>query len=305
MDNHYFGGPWTEVKLDVLKQYLNMYTNALSNQKFNLLYIDACAGTGQRSEKREALPLLGTEMKSIDLDGSARIAIKTSPKFDKYLFIEKNKKRFQVLEKIKNENPDIDITVENGDANMILQKLMGSSRWSTRKIRGVIFLDPYGLEIDWKTMLAIASTQSLDVWFLFSISGVVRQASKDHTKMEDYKKDRLNRLFGTGDWQEAFYKKRTIPGLFEVIESHRREADVQQIESWVKMRLETCFSYVEAPLRLPFSGPQLYSLFFCVSNSSGKAIALAKKLARHIIDGGCLRQKSDIRSRRGQRAGVR
>lgn len=283
MTNHFFGGAWTETKLDVLKQYLSVFTTALSKQKFSLLYIDACAGTGQRSEKQEALPLFGLGEKILDLDGSARIALQTDPKFDSYLFIEKDKNRFQVLEKLKSENPRAKITIEQGDANKILEKAMNSSKWLSHKFRGVIFLDPYGLEIDWETLLAIASTKALDVWYLFSISGVVRQVSKDFEKMEGYKKDRLDRQFGTEEWRDAFYKKRKIPGLFELIESHKREADVKQIEDWVKRRLESCFSYVEAPLRLPKNGPQLFSLFFCVSNDSGKAIGLAKKLAGYII----------------------
>jgi hypothetical protein len=47
---HSYGGPWTELKLDVLKKYLNFYTDALKNQRFEKWYIDAFAGTGERHE---------------------------------------------------------------------------------------------------------------------------------------------------------------------------------------------------------------------------------------------------------------
>jgi three-Cys-motif partner protein len=40
-----FGGSWTEKKLEVLKGYLNSYNNALKNQIFTRVYIDAFAGT--------------------------------------------------------------------------------------------------------------------------------------------------------------------------------------------------------------------------------------------------------------------
>ena len=40
-------GPWTEIKLDILKRYATAYSTILSKQK-NLahVYIDAFAGTG-------------------------------------------------------------------------------------------------------------------------------------------------------------------------------------------------------------------------------------------------------------------
>ena len=42
-----FGGLWTKEKLDVLRDYLGFYCKALSGQKFDLVYIDAFAGTGR------------------------------------------------------------------------------------------------------------------------------------------------------------------------------------------------------------------------------------------------------------------
>lgn len=48
-----FGGRWTLEKLDILERYLDAYTNALRNQDFQLVYVDAFAGTGEIS--REAV----------------------------------------------------------------------------------------------------------------------------------------------------------------------------------------------------------------------------------------------------------
>lgn len=41
-----FGGQWTAIKLNVLQQYLNAYLKVMKNQPFNLVYIDAFAGSG-------------------------------------------------------------------------------------------------------------------------------------------------------------------------------------------------------------------------------------------------------------------
>jgi three-Cys-motif partner protein len=42
-----FGGNWTVEKLNILSDYLDFYLNALKNQKFGKIYIDAFAGSGK------------------------------------------------------------------------------------------------------------------------------------------------------------------------------------------------------------------------------------------------------------------
>jgi three-Cys-motif partner protein len=55
-----FGGAWTVIKIDILKQYLDAYTTALKSQPFNLVYIDAFAGCGKYTTKNDQqdMPLL-------------------------------------------------------------------------------------------------------------------------------------------------------------------------------------------------------------------------------------------------------
>lgn len=98
-----FGGNWTTQKLRYLAKYLPAYTTIMRNQTFKeYIYIDAFAGTGwfvlKQNEKQEEqnmvqLSLLSdistefeeakTEQLNKDLDGSARIALKTNPAFTK------------------------------------------------------------------------------------------------------------------------------------------------------------------------------------------------------------------------------
>ncbi len=146
----------------------------------------------------------------------------------------------------------------------------------------MIFLDPYGNNVEWITLESISSTRSFDVWFLFPISGVYRQASHKRETIEEYKKENLNSMFGTDSWEDAFYKKHTEQDLFGSHEKEKR-IGVKEIEKWVKSRLEKCFSYVSKPLSLPQEGAQLFSLFFCTTNTSEKAIGLALKVANHIL----------------------
>ncbi len=95
------------------------------------------------------------------LDGSARIALETEPRFDRYVFIERSAERCRQLEALKTEFPQLesDIQILQGDANTEIQALCGSSmNWSSH--RAVLFLDPYGMEVEWKTIEAIARTKA-------------------------------------------------------------------------------------------------------------------------------------------------
>lgn len=84
------GGPWTVEKLSILSDYLNFYTAALKNQPFQLIYIDAFAGTGKIN--------IGNEYEYEVIDGSARLALQARGQFAEYIFIEKKRSFAKELE---------------------------------------------------------------------------------------------------------------------------------------------------------------------------------------------------------------
>jgi len=156
---HHFGGSWTDAKLKVLQEYLRSYTTALKDKPtkerpFRKAYIDAFAGTGYRDSRDPAavgshaqqplFPDLSEKDPQELLDGSARLALKTEPRFDSYVFIERNAKRCAELEMLKTEFPTLarSITIRKGDANVEIQDLCNKN-W--RSHRAVPFLDPYGM----------------------------------------------------------------------------------------------------------------------------------------------------------------
>ena len=286
---HKFGGQWTEVKLSILRDYLSFYTTALKNQPFDLIYIDAFAGTGEREQKLEAVPILNEEEEIQIKAGSVRIALEVTPPFASYHFIEKKPSHLERLQAVITEPgyQNLKITIYPGDANEKLQEII-SKQFQAKNKRAVLFLDPYGLNVEWSVLEAINATRRIDVWFLFSLSGLYRNASLEFEKIEEYKKQRINRIFGTTEWQSIFYTSQYQPvqgDLFGAPQPNKlnRTATVPELENYVLQRLSSLFHYVEKPVALPRTGSQLFSLFLCVSNPNEKAVALAKKVARHII----------------------
>ncbi|WP_020558847.1 three-Cys-motif partner protein TcmP [Thiofilum flexile] len=296
---HKFGGAWTEIKLAILRDYLSFYTKALQYQPtrenpFQLMYIDAFAGTGEREQIiQEAAPLFNEEKEVDILDGSARIALATQPAFASYHFIEKKKKHYERLQEIvqseEYKHLKDRIKLYHADANNQLSSiihtyLMGRASYLTR---AVLFLDPYGLGVEWSTLQQINATEKTDLWFLFSLSGLYRNTSIEFDNIENYKKQRINTIFGTDEWQRIFYsneytdKQGDLFGGFS--NKTTRTASIKELENYVHQRLSSLFHYVAQPVPLPVTGVQQFSLFLCVSNKGQKATDLAKRVANDII----------------------
>lgn len=286
---HSFGGDWTATKLQVIEHYLKGYVTALKKTKFCKGYIDAFAGTGYRdsrkaddSDRALLFPDLAAEDPQKMLDGSARLALKVRPSFDRYIFIERNAERCRELESLKEEFPDLadTIMINHGDANEEIVKLCKKD-WSCH--RAVLFLDPYGMQVEWSTIEAVAGTKAIDLWLLFPLGvGVNRLLKKDGDIPEPWRA-RLNSLLGTEKWYDDFYTAASAP-LFDGQFTHVEKASIKVIGHYFNNRLKELFPGVaERPgvLKNSVNNP-LYLLCFAVSNASGKNIAL--KIANHLLD---------------------
>lgn len=157
----------------------------MKNQPFTTIYIDAFAGTGYRETKEEMTAAdqlvlnLCPELKEEELgqfaEGSARIALKINPPFHRYVFIEKDKKRCRELENLKQEFSSLHTSIEirNEEANECLIGLCSTTNW--KRSRAVLFLDPFGMQVEWKTIEAVARTNAIDMWYLFPIGVAVNR----------------------------------------------------------------------------------------------------------------------------------
>ncbi len=288
---HQFGGEWTTVKLKVLANYLHSYTTALKRSPFQKLYIDAFAGTGYRDVRREGeddspqntlFPDMAQPEPQSFLDGSARLALQVDPQFDQYIFIERSPERCVQLEILKSDFPGLAkrVDIRQGDANAKIQDLCATD-W--RSNRAVLFLDPYGMQVEWKTIEAIAKTKAIDLWLLFPLGiGVNRLLTKSGEIPKSWRR-RLDLLLGTRDWYDDFYKVETTPTLFGDDNERVVKATMETMGRYFTNRLKSFFAGVaEEPgvLRNSANNP-LYLLCFAVGNERGKDIAL--RIAQHLL----------------------
>lgn len=285
---HLFGGDWTSAKLKVLEGYLNSYTQALKKQTFQKVYIDAFAGTGYRATRRDTgstsllFPDLAESEPQKLLDGSARIALHANPAFDQYVFIEKNHERCGHLERLRDEFPRAAarISIEQGDANEAISRLCGGN-WGEK--RAVLFLDPYGMQVEWGVIEAIARTKAIDLWVLFPLGIGVNRLLTRSGDIPDPWRRRLDLLLGTEDWYEEFYQVESHSTLFGGEEERVVKTTVDTIGRYFNNRLKSVFADVAEPpgvLRNSSNCP-LYLLCFAAGNERGAPIAL--RIANHLL----------------------
>ena len=291
-----FGGNWTDVKLARLAEYLIAYRTIFSKnvhaQHFETWYVDAFAGTGSRSTPEtasESAGLFEDVYEDADTegyrDGSAKIALGLSSPFGHYLFVEKSKSRVDALRAtIETDHAGLfsRCVFRHGDANEVLKGWCRERDWI--KERAVVFLDPYGMQVQWSTVLTLAKTKAIDLWYLFPLGVGVARLLKRDGNIEESWQNRLDLLFGTGDWRSRFYEIQTTRDLFSVDrETVERTATVEKIQEFINERLASCFAGVAKGLVLRNSkSSPLYLLCFAAANERGAPIAL--RIAKNILD---------------------
>ena len=140
-----------------------------------------------------------------------------------------------------------------------------------------MFLDPYGMQVNWKTIKAIAKTEAIDLWYLFPLGiGVNRLLQKDIERMPSSWEAKLDDILGTNDWKEAFYSEIQEATLFGNETNTVKDTDFNKISEFIIERLKSIFAEVaENPLLLRNSkNNPLYLLCFASGNPRGAKTAV-------------------------------
>lgn len=285
-----FGGDWTEDKLERLSKYLRAYTKIFDKnvkaQYLRTIYVDAFASTGSRATSLKEGDQSETDEEAQSfLKGSAQIALEVEPRFNQYLFIEKDKQRAAELELLTASHPQAaaSIQVVNADANQYLQRWCATTDWSVN--RAVVFLDPFGMQVEWALLEAIAKTQAIDVWLLFPIGmGVNRLLTKSKPPPPAWAA-RLTKTLGTEEWKDEFYPPKVEPTLFGDVESEAKDTDFDRIAAYFVKRLQTIYPGVaNNPLLLRNSrSAPMYLLCFATASKKESVINAARRIAQHVL----------------------
>ncbi|ASN81745.1 three-Cys-motif partner protein TcmP [Deinococcus ficus] len=199
---HRRGHVWTASKLDFLEKYLPAFQRVCkqwwreNEGHANTYYVDGFAGSGRND--------FGEESRL----GSPLVALSITPAFKRYFLVEWKSKNVKLLEQ-ELAHPDFDqlrprVDLCHGDINSEIDRILHSIRDGHPTF---FFLDPEGMELEWRTVEKIGQRQRADLFILISASGAVRGASPDRPDMHE----RITSFYGHERWREIAERDR-IPG---------------------------------------------------------------------------------------------
>lgn len=201
-------GPWSEVKLDIIRRYAVEYSKILSNQKnppFFHVYIDAFAGAGFHLSETSGEMVLGSPLN----------ALSVRPPFKEYHLIDLDGDRIDGLTKIIGDRKDV--FPHKGNCNEVLLKEVFPRVRREDYRRGLCLLDPYGLTLDWKVISEAGKMQSLDIFINFPIYDInINVLHHDPDTVLPQHIARMNAYWGDESWRKVAYEQSN--GLFGPIE---------------------------------------------------------------------------------------
>jgi three-Cys-motif partner protein len=248
-------GYWSEIKLDIIKEYAAAYSKILSAQEkpsFYHVYIDAFAGAGVHKSKSsgEFVP------------GSPTNALLVRPPFREYHFIDLNKQKVAALEKLAEER--IDVRVHHGDCNrVLLDSVLPQAKYEAYR-RALCILDPYGLHLDWNVVAVAGRMGSIDIFLNFPVADINRNVLwRDRKGVPAEQMRRMNAFWGDESWKQIAYAPSPQGELFGP--PAEEKASNEAVAEAFRKRLKDVAGFSDVPKPIAMRNSQnavVYYLFF-------------------------------------------
>lgn len=252
------------------------------------IYFDGFAGTGSKGEVGNSIlyqQLKITEAEEKTYQGAAeRVLGMEDLSFDFYYFVDKKEQSLLKLENKLNNRLDLTgkkIFYKPGDANRWISEL--ATALKTKKYAALVFLDPFGMQIDWNSIEELKDTRS-DVWILIPTGVIVNRLLDKAGQLKNIKK--LESFFGISadEIKSTFYLTETRPSLFGGEEERISKVakPIEKIASLYATRLNTIWKHVtEKPLRLDNrQGVPIFHFVFASNNKN--ALKIANQIIQNI-----------------------
>ena len=265
--------PWSKDKLELLAKYLHAYTTLMRPQRWlkGCAFVDSFAGAGQFHDP-DTLEYV---------DGSPLVALGCDPPFDEYWFIDLSATKIRALQSHVTAAGAPQVAFRQGDANDILvREIVPRIRYETFR-RGFVFLDPYGLQVRWNTVQALAQTRALDVFVNFPIMGINRLIPRESLP-DSQALGRLQSIFQDTAWIESLYTSQG--NLFGETAWVRNRMDARNLAERYVHDLRGLFPHVSQSviMRNSTSSP-LYALFLASHNAT--AVTITNSILRSYSSG--------------------
>ncbi len=258
-------GYWSEIKLDIVKDYAAAYSAILSKQA-NLyhLYIDAFAGPGVHISKRTGDFVSGSPLNALAVD----------PPFREYHFIDLAHSKVENLQTIATGRRDV--FIHEGDCNdVLMDEVFPRVRFEDFR-RALCLLDPYGLDLEWRVMEKAGQSKTIDMFLNFPIMDMNRNALWSNPRgVDPADAERMTAFWGSEAWKDSAYTEQG--NLFGGTDPVKIHGNLTIVDAFQK-RLRTAAGFKNVPKPIPMrnsAGAVVYYLFFASQNDVANKIVLA------------------------------
>ena len=164
-------GRWSKIKLDYLEKYLDRFIVSMRPQKWRAIhYIDLFSGSGKNKIKNTHEVILGSPL----------VALTRSRHFDVYFFSDNDPDNIAALkQRCAASDRYLRVKTNTGDANECVNTIMADiNRIDKVYIENIwpslnlAFLDPFGLELEWRTVKTLAQAKRMDLIIYYSQMGI-------------------------------------------------------------------------------------------------------------------------------------
>lgn len=264
-------GYWSEVKLEIVKEYATAYSKILAGQRNPALYhiyVDAFSGAGVHVSRKKGQFVAGSPLN----------ALLVKPPFREYHLIDLDSEKIDHLRKLIGERSDV--TLYSGDASeILLTKILPRIRFEEYR-RGLCLLDPYGLHLSWDVIQTAGQQRTVDMFLNFPVADMNRNVLWRHPEgVSPDDIDRMNRYWGDESWRRVAYSK--DGNLFGLEEKESNEA----VAVGFRKRLKDVAGFGTVPKPLPMrnsKGSVVYFLFFAAQKPvAGKIVTEIFEKYRH------------------------
>jgi three-Cys-motif partner protein len=256
-------GYWSEVKLDIIRDYAKAYSTILAAQpSLYHVYIDAFAGAGVHVSKTHGA----------EVAGSPLIAVNTEPPFREYHLIDLDGSKVQHLRTLLGRRPDV--RIYEGDCNSVmLDHVLPNVRYEDYR-RGLCLLDPYGLHLNWRDIRAVGQSNAIDLFLNFPIMDMNRNVFwRNPEGVAGTDIARMSAFWGDDSLRNVAYEEeRTLFGPEE------KKAANETIAEAFRQRLRDVAGFANVPAPMPMrnsTGAVVYYLFFASAKPVAQKIVTA------------------------------
>lgn len=290
---NYWGGTWTEQKLEAFTDYVKAYLTIMhkTREKYNgwpqnIIYFDGFAGSGCRNNpnvsdnlQKTLIELNISEEEANLYKGSAERVLQLDKKFDKYIFVDSDKTS---LEQLKNTLNAKDLCSQNcnfieGDVNQVLPEYLKT--WNNQTV-GLIFLDPFGMQVKWNTIEQLKNKR-IDLWLLLPSGVIINRLLDNEGNLKHSELLQAHTGLSEKEIRDKFYTEKQETTLFgEQTVIQKKSDNIRRISDVYIEGLKSIFKYVtQPPLELKNSKNVIIYHFIFASNNSA-----ANKIASQIIN---------------------